>query len=281
MRTIIISDTTETSNNVIPYGLNIGKYTETKVNVLHLIDPQLLEGPYSSYSDSQTFSPSEKLSHEQILEREKVSAELEIDRVLSREGSRLNYPLRIEHQIEITDTENTLNEILSSHENPLLVTAASPSKSSVKELSEILKIGRNNNTPVLVVPTGKRFLKPETALMITTLSESDTAVQQMVFNWIKPFGLAIDVFVAGDEHTEDQAENWKQEIFPDDPLLINEVTLLNENPDLNQLNRLIEDNKPDLVLLPLSNQGVFGSYFLEEKRAKDFVDQTGKPVLFF
>jgi hypothetical protein len=281
MRAIIISDITETTDNVIPYGLNVGKYAETKVDVLHLIDPQLHESPLSSYSDSQTFSPSEKLNHVQILEREKVSAEIEIDKVLSREGSRLNYPLRIEHRIEVTDVEDTLDEILKSHENPLMITASTPSRSSVKELSELLVIGRRNSIPVLVVPAGKRFLKPDNAIMLTTLKEDDADAQRRVFQWLKPFKLVVDVFASGEQPADAHAENWKDEIYPDDPLLINRVEVINGNTDQEMLKDLIDEHNPDMVVIPMNNKDVFGNYYLEGQRAKNLVESTKKPVLFY
>jgi len=38
MRTIIVSDITETSNSIITYGLNIGKHTQTKADIIHCFD---------------------------------------------------------------------------------------------------------------------------------------------------------------------------------------------------------------------------------------------------
>jgi hypothetical protein len=279
MRTIIISDITEKSENIIPYGLNVGKYSETKVYILHLIDPRLHEGPYSSFSDSQTFSPSEKLSHEQILEREKASASLTIDRILSREGSRLNYPLRIEHRIEITDVQTAMDETLSSNNDALIVSSSSPSRSSVKDLAELLLTGRNNSTPVLVVPAGKRFLKPDTALMVTTFSDGDADAQRQALKWLKPFQLSVNVY--GIDASQEQIDNWKQSIFPDDPLLIHQARTLDGKANQDNLKKLIAENNPDIIAIPIDNPGVFGGYYLEETRAHQLVEDTGKPILFF
>jgi len=44
MKTIIMSDSGSKSESIIPYGLNIGKHTETAGDIVHIINPRTQQG---------------------------------------------------------------------------------------------------------------------------------------------------------------------------------------------------------------------------------------------
>ncbi len=158
MRTIIISDITESKETIIPYGLNIGKHTDTRVEILHFVDSRLVQGKYSSRSDSQTITIGEKLSYEEILHREKVSIESQMDKLLSKEASRLNFPVRYNQMIRIGQLEGSLAETIDLYENSLLVTSTRPGYSMATSLDDLLSEAMDLDALILVVPAEMKFI---------------------------------------------------------------------------------------------------------------------------
>jgi hypothetical protein len=95
MKTIILSDINNSAKSIIPYGLRLARELESEVDLLHVIDPRTHTGAYSSLSDSQSISPGETLSHAETIQHAKNRVSIKLDKLLSAEGSRLNYPLKL------------------------------------------------------------------------------------------------------------------------------------------------------------------------------------------
>lgn len=68
---------------------------ECELDIVHAIDSRSYHRMLSSYADSQTITPGNKLSHDEIMRREKKSAQKALDKMLSKEASKLNYPLKM------------------------------------------------------------------------------------------------------------------------------------------------------------------------------------------
>ena len=86
MRIIIISDVKGQTQSIIPYGLDLAKYLESEVEIFHLVDSRIQQGVSSVYGDSHSITPGKKLSHPEIIEREKQQIEKELDQMLSQRG---------------------------------------------------------------------------------------------------------------------------------------------------------------------------------------------------
>lgn len=104
MNTLLISDIKGQQESIIPFALNFCKLISNRVRIIHPMDPQKHPAVSSSFADSQSFEVAEKLTHEQIIKREINEIETMIDKLLSHEASRLNFPLRFSTSV----TENTL-----------------------------------------------------------------------------------------------------------------------------------------------------------------------------
>ncbi|MFW6248829.1 MAG: hypothetical protein ACOC4J_03565 [Bacteroidota bacterium] len=192
MKTIIASDLDKDKKSIIPYGLNIGKHTETRVEILHFVDPTLVQGTYSPFSDSQSVTPGEKLSHEEILKRNKDQKERDLDKLLSKEASRLNFPLRYHATVEIKETEEGLSETLEGDEDSLIVTGTEPSETFLKNLHGLLNFMYEKNNLLLVIPQGTDFVKPDRATLITNFLSDDTPQLEKVISWIQSFDMVCD-----------------------------------------------------------------------------------------
>ncbi len=154
MRTIIISDIKSKEKSIIPYGLNIAKLTGSEADVVHVIDPRIQQGVYSSYADSQSINVGDKLEHETIIEREIHYAKRELEEILVREVSRLNYPLKTNIIVEENTIIRKIKEIDRDIENPLIIVNSEPDNYIFSTLHEAVSIIAKISAASLFVPPG-------------------------------------------------------------------------------------------------------------------------------
>lgn len=161
MQTILISDIDTKKDSIIPYGLNFIKFIDDRVKIIHLIDSRSHQAVSSAFADSQSFEVSNKLSFSEIIEREKHQAKLALDKLLSREASRLNFPLKVNTIIE----ENSIEKLLSSEnengEKRLIISSSQFKGTIIDDIDEFLSINRKFNFMSLVIPPGHHFKFPE------------------------------------------------------------------------------------------------------------------------
>ncbi len=286
MRTIIISDITETEESIIPYGLNVGKHTQTRVDILHYFDPKLVHGTYSPVSDSQSITPGEKFSHEEILQREKEITRAKIDKLLSKEGSRLNFPLRINTFTDIADPDSAITEKIEEHNNPLVITGMNPSQSMVNGLEDLLALLQNSGVRVLILPAGKKFVKPVKCCMVTDLVPVENPKLEKLFQWIEP--LVEKIYTSAVTTTEsnpyqkEQLEEWKQALRPYKEKLhsdASEVVRIDESGIA--IESICRHKSPDMVVFPFNGKSHFSRYVLAENNLRNFLERFGIPVLLY
>lgn len=157
MRTIIISDIKSKEKSIIPYGLNIARLTGSEADVVHVIDSRIQQGVYSSYADSQSINVGEKLEHETIIEREIHYAKRELEEILVREVSRLNYPLKTNKIVEENTIIRKLKELERDLDNPLIIVNSEPDNYIFNTLHEAVSIISKINAASLFVPPGYEY----------------------------------------------------------------------------------------------------------------------------
>ncbi|MFO7978078.1 MAG: hypothetical protein R6U64_05410 [Bacteroidales bacterium] len=285
MKTLIISDIIDNAHSIIPYGLNIGKHSQTRVNVIHLIDPREEQGTYSPESDSHSVTPGQKLTQEQLLKKEETKARTLLDRLLSKEASRLNFPLRVDQTIEIRPVEQAFEEILNADPESLVITGIHPAPSMVDTLAELLKIIGPMNNPILIIPPEQRFVPPKEALLISDFQAYSEIFQGML-SWLKLFDLRINAFAITNPDKASEArsrgQQWKKDSEKEgEPTLINQAGVLEGDDAVKTLIDHVHHHKPDLVIIPKSNQSAFADYLYAGKHAGQFIEALGKPVLLY
>ncbi|MFW5721457.1 MAG: universal stress protein, partial [Bacteroidota bacterium] len=183
MKIIIISDIKGESESVIPYGLNLAKNLEAEVEIIHVIDSRTLQGVQSPYSDSQSVSPGNKLSHKEIIEREKKFAEIELDKLLSSEASRLNYPLKIKTHIVEGNNEKIISQRIKSAKQSILIMSSVPDNLVFSSRKEILDIIYRLDTLSLLVSPGYKYkeFKKVALLSIPKLKKINTIKERLKF----------------------------------------------------------------------------------------------------
>jgi len=286
MRTIIVSDISETSESIIPYGLNIGKYTQTRVDLFHGIDPSIVQGKYSSISDSQSITPGQKLSHEEILHREMGIIDGKLSMLLSRQASMLNYPLRINTVTEIGDTESTITNQIEKYENPLVITGTKPGSSMVVNLQELLLLIRRLDVRVLIVPPGQKFRMPNTCCLVTDLYAEGNNKIEKLFQWLSPlvkkFFTSAVVKIDSNKNRNKEISEWISAIQP----YIEKAQIgTPEIVHIDYMNIAFESicnrKSPDLIVLPKNKDSHFSKYLFNDDNLVKLVESVKLPVLLY
>jgi hypothetical protein len=286
MKTIIISDIGGKDKSIIPYGLHMGKHNETEVMIHHIIDPRMHQGTTTPYSDSQSVTPGNKLSHEEIFEREKGFARKQLDKLLSAEASRLNYPLKYDTSVEVESLDLKLRRILSEDKENLCVASMVPDNSMIADLDELLEITDKTELPLLLVPPGVTFKVPAAIVLVTDYSEASQEPVKRALNWFDSFPVTIKAFeIAADtvvKQKEQQREVWEHAMnnFVSPTTLLNTKILIGKK---DKDNILEEIRKSDATVAMLS-RNIFripGTKLKKITERKDFLAATGVPVVIY
>ncbi|MGM0464751.1 MAG: hypothetical protein ACQEQW_08835 [Bacteroidota bacterium] len=262
MRTVIISDIKGKEESVIPYGLNIAKLLESELDVVHIIDPRIQQGVSSSYSDSQTITPGDKLDHEKIIEREMHNADKELDEILVREVSRLNYPLKANKVVEEDTIIRKIRELERDIEDLVLIVNSEPDSYIFNTLHEAVSIISKINAASFFVPPGYEYKDFSNVLIVPHNKNQDIKKYARLLEAIfksEPVVTAVDI--VNDE------KKYKQEKDIIENRMKN-VSLVSSGPEIETkvftghnyfdvLEEQIKDIRPDLIISFNEDRGYF------------------------
>lgn len=283
MKVIIISDIKSKSKSVIPFGLNLAKKLESEVDILHVIDSRTLHGVQSSYSDSQTIVPGSKLSYEDILKREKIQAEIALDKILSMEASKLNYPIKINTIIDEGSLESKIRKQLKSDKECLFLINSMQDMFIFHSKREILDTVYNINTSFLLVPPGYNYKEMNKLFLLsypTPKKINKVKINISFLKDFKPIINAVNIVRVRDYDRAQQKDKALEGIIKDrfTPFDFKMNTVEGENY-IPVLAGFIEKNNPDLIL-NLTNRKSFFYGILQKKRNKQLIEDINVPVLF-
>ena len=286
MKILIISDIKSNLESIIPFGLRFGKHTETNVDVVHFIDPRAEHGVSSTYADSQSITPGEKLSHDKILDREKAMVTAALDKLLSREASRLNYPLKVDRIIEIDNAENAFKDKLNEGTDQMIVVNRDLESTSIESYNALLNDTKDQSLLIMSVPSGLDFTIPDKALIISDFTESSHKSLQLLFKWLHPF----DIYYNATEvvkmsqmiESELKMEAWKSIVskYLPSAASINTNTIQGNNYKETLLN-YINRNDHDLVILPRENLKQSLNKSINSNSTKKLLKELNKVVIFY
>ncbi len=286
MRTIIISDITENHKSIIPYGLNVGKWTDTKVDILHYIDTRLIQGKYSSFSDSQSITPGVKLSAEELLQREKKITENKLDKLLSKEASKLNYPLRTNSIVEIVKNEDSFIKKIKEYADQVIISAVNPTKSMFNDIDELFDSLEYLNSIIMLVSSELDFVKPQTAILLIEIAQDNDKKEKIhkALKLIKAFDATVycAVFMTNNaEETASKIKKWKQLLKAEAGKYVDDdFELLKKENRISELQNFIKRKNPDLVVLPKSNKTDIGNIIVNDNISQ-FIETVKKPLVFY
>ncbi len=196
MKTILISDINGKRESVIPYALNFTKYIDEAITIIHSVDPMIHQAVASAYADSQSFQVGSKLSHAEILEREKHKAGQVLDKLLSTEASKINFPLRVKPIIEEKSMVTLLNAEIELETPSMIICTSDFQNTALHSFDELMELANKFNSLSLIVPPGHSFSKPERVLVQHDVKSAYNNDIQNLLKHLKPFDPLIQVVEA-------------------------------------------------------------------------------------
>jgi nucleotide-binding universal stress UspA family protein len=282
MKTIIISDIKGKVDSIIPYGLNLAKCLESEVVIVHIIDTRTLQGVQSSYSDSQTIAPGNKLSHQKIIEREKKHAEMKLDKILSKEASKLNYPLKIKTIVEEGSTVVNIRNLVKTDKECILLVNSVSDGFIFHSKQEIMDTIYNIGAVSFLIPPGQDFEEFKNIYLISDLvPEKLSKIKKEIsfFERFKPTIHGLNIVKPKNYEKRKLKSEILEGIIKDrfTPFRFEEKILAG-NKYTEVLSEYIKKNNPDLIMNLLNKKSLF-KRFLQKKRNEILINNTNVPVL--
>ncbi len=284
MKTIIISDIHSKSESIIPYGLNLAKTLETEVDILHTIDSRVFQGEYSSFSDSQSITPGHTFSQEEVIEREKNWAKIELDKLLSREASRLNYPLKINTIVEESSIMEATQTKYQNESTAVFVISNEPDGYIFETKDEIRETIKNTGIICLLVSPGFEFRDFKKVLLPTDFDSKKISAFTDVKSFLERFNPIVNAVSVSTQNDftelELKGKAWKEvagKYFLPSSLRTN---IIEGEKFMDTLLTYLKRNNFDLVLLVLQKPNVIKSLFTKDELST-LPEHTNFPVLLY
>ena len=284
MKTIIISDIKSSSNSIITYGLELAKAMESEADVVHIVDPRLTQAQYSSYSDSQSITPLDPMGYPEKLKRELIYAENELNDLLGRETSRLNFPLKVNVVVEEGSIEDKIEKIVDEEPYCLVVVSSEPDGYHFETKDEIYSMVRDSGAMGIIVPPGTAFRTYKKILHPVDFSSKELekyADLGFFFEAFDPLVHAVSV-AQDNDYTELELKSNTWEKIAGDVFLPAKIrtNVLKGDDYTDTVVQYCNRNEYDMIMLFQRKVNVFRKNFKSEV-AGHYIENTNLPVLFF
>lgn len=278
MKLTIISDIRGKSKTVIPYGLELAKQLKSEVDIVHIIDSRTKQGKYSPYADSQSITPGNILSHRQIIENEKIGANKILDKILSKEASKLNYPLKINVTIEEGYLKKKIKELVKADQDSLFLVSSEPDDYNFHSDNEIIQTFKNTGAFTLFVPPEKEFAGINQVLLLINFDLNDITHNISFLNFFKPTIFALDIAENTIEKDKKSIKWFKEaEKYLLTDISIQKIILKGSNY-FDMLKNHISNSKHDVVL-NLKKKPTLIGHKDDEKLLRRLIENPQLPVL--
>ncbi|PLX02145.1 MAG: hypothetical protein C0595_11935 [Marinilabiliales bacterium] len=287
MKTILISDIKGEQESILVYGMNFAKYSNDNVKVVHVVDPRKHHAVSSAYSDSQTFEVGEKLSPKAIINREIDRARTDLDKLLSSEASRLNYPLRVEVSVTDNSIEKQLEKEKQNEDDLLFLTSAKPDGTVIDDLEEFFQLTNSFKNYSLLIPPGVEFKKPEKALVLYdfNIKEDQNIFSLLLF--LSKYELSLDVVDVCEKkdfiELQVKSELWKQTAinqFRSRDIWFSTNILEGDNY-LQTIVDFTKRNHFDMLIISRQNPNIINKNVFSTSGVKQLINDLNIPILLY
>jgi len=199
-----------------------------------------------------------------------------LEKFISSEGSRLNYPLKIDMKIKDGSVEEMMSEITSTYPGSIVIASNNPSNSVVEDMDEMLEIARSIELPTLFISPEYPFSVPKNTMLLTDFKHTDYETLKEMIQWLVPFHPNIHAYgLAGSkEHLDMDMESgaWKKMVnaFVDPPMIV-EASVIDYGATLDVLLDSLNRNGAEMLLIP--------RYLLKASAGSPFSKKSFKKVL--
>jgi nucleotide-binding universal stress UspA family protein len=284
MKTIIISDLKSTSKSIITYGLELARSMESEVDVLHVIDPRTSQAKYSSYSDSQSLTPDQPMGYPETMNKAVTAAQNELNELLNRETSRLNYPVKVNVLVEEGSLEEKVEIMVEDEPYCIVVVSAEPDGYHFESKSEIYTLVKDSGAMSILVPPGVEFKEYKKILHPVDFSSKELekyADLGFFFDVFDPLVHAVTISSNSDySELELKSETWKK--IANDVFLPAKIrtNVLKGDDFTETLVQYCNRNDYEMIMLFQRKVNAFKKNFKSEL-AGTLIERTNLPVLFF
>lgn len=284
MRTIIISDIRGSAQSIIPYGLNLARAMDSKVVVVHVVDPRINQARYSSYSDSQSITPGEPMGHEESSNKEITMIQTDLDNLLSRETSRVNYPLKVETVVKGGNIEDEIERLIKEETSSLVVVSAEADGAVFGTKEEIFDIIKDSKAMSIIVPPGTEFREYKKILLPVDFDSTELekfSDLSFFFNAFDPVINAVAV-ATEDNYSEMDLKSNSWTNVAKDTLLPAKVraNVLKGDDYTETVINYGSRNDFDLIMMFQHKKNLFKNNF-KTGIVEAIVEQTNIPTLYF
>lgn len=283
MKIFIVSDIKRNSKSFTPYGLNLAKWLELKeVDLVHTVDSRDIQGGYSAEADSQSITPGEKFSQQELIQREKDQAKRDLYVMLSSEASRLNYPLKVNTVVEENSIDEKIVELMSAFSESLFIVCTDPDGFIFDSTEEMVELVKSTGATFLFVPPGRKF-RPLSKVVLPTCFDADTVselnILQTLVDGRAPLLDAVYVAV-NKKHPSNQLQEdaWKKiacEFFDVSDI---RIKILDGTDTAGTLSGYAETNEADLLVIT-PHKSEKSMWLFEEKTLAKMIENTQTPLL--
>jgi hypothetical protein len=288
-KTIFISDIGGKHETVLPYALSFTKHISNNLSIIHAVDPQKQPAISSAYADSQSFEVGSKLSKHQIIDRELHKADLLIEKKLSKEASKLNFPLRINTIVEAGSLGEKLSEELNADALSLIMIGANLEGTILHDLDEFFEITKQFKNISLIIPPEFEFTVPEKVFVLYDFESNIHNEIYNVINALEAFNPLINVADVV-EHQNDlkyiemeiKSAAWLQQagkFVASNPRLTSNI-LSGKHYSETVLN-FIQRNNYDLVAIPKNMKDSINSNIFSKQISKQLINRLETPVILY
>jgi hypothetical protein len=287
MKTILISDIKGKYESIIPYGLNFAKFADDKIKVIHAIDRRTHKAVSSSYADSQTIEVGEKLSSDAIINREIDNAQKDLNKLLSHEASRLNYPLRVTVSVTENSLEKQLKQELKQEDNALIISSAQPDETLIDELEEFFSLTESYRNYSLLIPPGSKFKKPDKAFILYDFNIKEDRHIFSLLKFLSNYKLSVnvaDVSLKKDYfEMEMKSELWQQVAINHNRSANIRITtnILEGDNYLQTIIKYIKRNEFDLIVVSRKNPKILNKNIFSRSGINQIIEALNIPVLIY
>ncbi len=209
-----------------------------------------------------------------------------LDKLLSIEASKLNFPLRVNTIVEENSIENLLHSIIRVDEPSIIISSSVLEGTILIDLNESLELAKKFNNLSLIITPGSKFSVPKKILIQYDFKLGVNDGIYKVLDYLKPFKPHIDVVdIAGKGKYSEmviKSEAWKQVAnnYMNSSLPIT-TNILTGNQYAKILSRYILRNNYDLVAVPKHMKASRGINIFPKNLSKQLVESLDMPVILY
>lgn len=282
-KVIILSDIRSKGQSILPFGLRLAKHLHAEVDIIHIIDVRKQQGDAGKHGDSKSITPDPKMTFDKIVEREVSEASSIMEKVLSKEASRLNFPLKINKVIKEGRINKEIEESVGNAAQCIVLINQEADDYIFHSRNEIIELIESIDVISLLVPAGIEFKVFKEIVFITDFSNnfglSSISKTTFLLHKLDPQITAVDVarpkrYLEKELKGNKWSQAFKETVFPNIKTLV-----LKGKKHSSAFQQYLNKEKPDLVIYSYRKPGFINQLF-HNSLLEDLLKKAEYPIIY-